>query len=126
LAGVVVFPAVIGAAQAVLFVSPEPQGNAAVRAEFIGERIAAFGISPSEQALGKEFHAHRRAIVFRQLLGEEDGNPVAADQVAHGRSRAGSGHQFVLFARQRLEIVGEQTESADQWQGAGSSCRPQI
>ena len=41
LAGVVVLPAVIGAAQAVVLVAAEPQRDAAVGAELVGQRIVA-------------------------------------------------------------------------------------
>ena len=97
LAGVVVLPAVIGAAQPVLLVTAEPQRDAAVRAEFVGQRQIAPGVAPSQQALRHDFHAHRRAFVFRQFLGMHDGHPIAPQQRAHRRSRPGLGYKFVLF-----------------------------
>src|SRR5689334_6549702 len=45
LAGVVVLPAVIGAAQAAVLVAAEPQRHAAVRAELVGERELAVGVA---------------------------------------------------------------------------------
>ena len=71
LAGVVVFPAVIGAAQPVLLVAAEPQRDAAVRAELVGQRIAALRVAPGQQPLGQQLHPHRRAFVLRQFLGEQ-------------------------------------------------------
>ncbi len=92
----------IGAAQAVLFVAAEPQRRAAMRAEFIGQGIATTGVAPGKQPLGEKLHANGRAVVFRQFLDEEDGNPVAPQQIAHERARAGPRHQFVLFGRQHV------------------------
>ena len=104
LPGVVIFPAVIGAAQPVLFIAAEPQRNAAMRTELIDQRVTAADIAPGKQALGKDLYTDGRTFVFRQFLGKEDGNPIAAQQVAHRRSRANPRKQFALFMRQHSRI----------------------
>ena len=97
LAGVVVLPAVVRAAQPVLLVAAEPQRHAAVRAELIGQRIAALRVAPGEQPLGEELDAHRRAFVLRQLRGQQRGLPVQPEHLAHRRAGAGLGEEVVLF-----------------------------
>ena len=67
LAGMVVFPAVIGAAQPVLLVAAEPERDAAMRAEFVDQAVASLGVAEGEQPLGQELHPHRRAFVLRQV-----------------------------------------------------------
>ncbi len=97
LAGVVVFPAVVGAAQPVLLVAAEPQRHAAVRAEFVGQRIAALRVAPGEQPLGQQLDPHRRALVLRQLRGEQRGLPAQAEHLSHRRAGASLGEEVVLF-----------------------------
>ena len=97
LAGVVVFPAVIRAAQAVLLVAAEPQRHAAVRAELVGQRIAALRVAQGEQPLGQQLDAHRRAFVLRQFLGEQRRAASSAEHLAHRRAGAGLGEKVVLF-----------------------------
>ena len=96
LAGVVVFPAVIGAAQPVVLVAPEPQRHAAMRAELVGQREAALGVAPRQQPLGQELDPHRRAFVLRQFLGVHRRDPVAAEHLAHRRAGAGLRGEGVL------------------------------
>ena len=67
LAGDIVFPAMIGAAQAGLLVAAEPERNAAMRAELVDQAVAPLGVAEREQALGQELDPHRRAFVFRQF-----------------------------------------------------------
>ena len=106
LAGHVVFPAVIGAAQAGLLVAAEPQRHAAVGAEFVDQTIPAVAVAEGEQALGQDLHAHRRAVILRQLLDHQRRQPVGAEHLAHGRAGAGLRQQVVLFfAKHRLTSV---------------------
>ena len=97
LAGVVVFPAVIGAAQPVVLVAAEPQRHAAMRAELVGQREPALRVAPGQQPLGQQLDPHRRAFVLRQLLGMQRRNPIAAEQLAHRRAGTGLGGEGVLF-----------------------------
>jgi len=65
LAGHLVFPAVIGAAQSAFLVAAEPQRHAAMRAELVDQSIAALGVAESNQPLRQQLHPHRRAIIAR-------------------------------------------------------------
>src|SRR6185312_8202005 len=89
LPGVVVFPAVIGAAQAAFLVPPEPERYAAMRAELVHEPEPALAVAKRDQALGEELYPHRRAILLGQFAREQGGNPVAAEQPAAGGVRTG-------------------------------------
>ncbi len=90
LAGHVVFPAVIGAAQAALLVAPEPQRHAAMGAEFVHQADAALRVAERDQALGQQLHAHRRAIRLRQLGRQQRRNPVAPEQMCPSACRGRS------------------------------------
>src|SRR5207302_11446130 len=68
LAGDVVLPAVVGAAQPAFLVAPEPERYAAVRAEFIDQPEPVLRIAKSDQALAEKLHSDRRAIGLRQLF----------------------------------------------------------
>ena len=110
LAGVVVFPAVIGAAQPVVLVPPEPQRHAAMRAELVGQRETALRVAPGQQPLGQKLDPHRRAFVLRQLLGVHRRNPIAAEHLAHRRAGAGLGRECVLL-RPEHEVLLESRAS---------------
>ena len=100
LAGVVVFPAVIGAAQPVVLIAAEPQRDAAMGAELIGQRIAALRVAPGQQPLAEQLHPHRRAFVLGQLLGQQRRLPAQPEHLAHRRAGAGLGEKIVLFFSQ--------------------------
>ena len=100
LAGVVVFPAVIGAAQAAFLVAAEPQRDAAMGAEFVDQAEPALAVAKGQQPLRQQLHPHRRAIVFRQFGGQQRRHPVAAEQPPAGRAGAGLGEEIVLFFSQ--------------------------
>ena len=93
----IVFPAVIGAAQAGLLVAAEPQRHPAMGAKLVDQAIAAFQIAEGDQAFGEKLDPDRRAIVFRQFLGQQRRQPVATEQLAHGGPGAGLGQKLVLF-----------------------------
>ena len=97
LAGHVEFPAVIGAAQAALLVAAEPQRDAAMGAELVDQAVAALAVAERNEPLGQELHPHRRAVVFRQFLGEQRRRPIAAEQLPHRRPRSGLGDEIVLI-----------------------------
>ena len=106
LAGHVVFPAVIGAAQAAFLVAAEPQRHAAVGAELVDQSVAALRVAERQQPFRQKLHPHRRAVVLGQLLGEQRGDPVAAEQPAHGRARSGLRQQIILFFPQHQALLG--------------------
>ena len=106
LARIVEFPAVIGTAQPAFLVAAEPERRAAMRTEFVDQAIVAVGVAEGDEALGQDLHAHRRAIVLRQLLRQQGWQPVAAEQVAHRGSRSGLRHEIVLFPGQHLALLG--------------------
>ena len=97
LAGHVVFPAVIGAAQAGFLVAAEPERHAAVGAELVDQAVPAVAVAEGEQPLGEDLHPHRGAVVLRQLFVEQRRDPVGAEQLAHRRAGAGLRQQIVLF-----------------------------
>ena len=106
LPGDVVFPAVIGAAQAGFLVASEPQRYAAVGTEFVDQAIPAFAVAEGQQPLRQDLHAHRRAVVLRQFLEHQRRQPVGAEHLAHGCAGAGLRQQIVLFfAKHRLKSV---------------------
>jgi hypothetical protein len=96
------FPAVVWASQAALFVAPEPQRCAAMRAEFVDQAIAALAVAKRDQPLRKEFHPHRRAVVFRQFLRQQCRSPVAAEQLTHRGTGTRLGDELVLLFPQHL------------------------
>src|SRR6185437_1694385 len=87
-----------------VFIAREPQRYAAVRAKFIDEPEAPLRVAEGHHALAEAFHAHRRAIRFRQLPREEDGEPIAAKQLSHGGPRPGADQEFVLFGFHRRSL----------------------
>ena len=121
LAGVVVFPAVIGAAQPVVLVAAEPQRHAAMRAELVGQRESALRVAPGQQPLGQKLDPHRRAFVLRQLLGVHRRNPIAAEHLAHRRARAGLRGERVLLRPEHGMLL----ESAPSRHTANPSREPQ-
>ena len=66
-------------------------------AKLVDQAVAALGIAEGDQALGEELDPHRRAIVFRQFLGKQRRQPIAAEQLAHCGPGAGLGQKLVLF-----------------------------
>ncbi len=62
LAGDVVFPAVIGAAQPILLVASEPERHAAMGAELVDHADAPLRVTEGKQPLGQELDPHRRRI----------------------------------------------------------------
>ena len=69
LTGNVVLPSVIWAPQTAFLVPAEPERNPAVRAEFVHEAVASFGIPECDQAFGEKLDPDRRTVVVRQFLG---------------------------------------------------------
>ena len=99
-------PAMIGAANAAIFVSAEEQRHPAVRAFFADQPGATFAVAEAKQFLTHQRNAHRRAIRLRNLLRQHGGNPIAAKQISHRRAGAGSDNQidFLGFGRWHLAL----------------------
>src|ERR1019366_8844628 len=57
-------------------------------------------VANRHQPFGEDLDADRRAVVCRQLFGQEDGGPIAAEHFAHRGSGAGPGDEFVLLRPQ--------------------------
>src|SRR6185503_11176272 len=76
-------PAVIAAADAVRFDAPELERGAAMRAVPLEQAEPAVGLAEQDEILGQQPDRHRR---IRDLLGEPDRPPIAAQQRAHRRA----------------------------------------
>src|SRR3954464_13544803 len=99
LPGHVVLPAVIGAAQPVLLVAPEPERHPAVGTELVDHAHAALGVAKRQQPFGKHLDPHRRTIRLRYFRREQRRNPITPEQVADRRARPALGQGVVLLAR---------------------------
>ena len=106
LAGDVELPAVIGAAQPAFLVAPEPQRDAAMRAELVDQAEPSLAVAERDEPLGQHLDPHRRTVVLGQLLGEQHRHPVAAEQCAHRRARPGLGDEIVLFFSEHARPPG--------------------
>ena len=102
----VVFPAVIGAAQAVRLVAAEPQRDTAMRAELLDHADASAGIAKGQQLFSEQLHSHRRAIRHRQFMVVKGRDPVAAKVVTHQGARPGADKFLVLFVAQHAKLSG--------------------
>ena len=100
LAGDVVLPAVIRAAQAALLVPAEPERDAAVRAELVDQAVTALGVPEREEPLREDLDPHRRTVVLWKLLRQQHGLPVATEELPHRRPRTRLGQQFVDLGAQ--------------------------
>ncbi len=124
LAGHVVFPAVIGAAQAAFLVAAEPQRDAAMGAEFLQQSGAAQRVAKRDEFFRQKLHAHRRAVVLGQFLGQQGGNPVAPEHLAHRRRRPRSCQQFVLLLPQHGGLLPWAGAPVDRCISGRGSARP--
>ena len=88
----------IDAAQAAVLVTPEEQGGAAVRAEFVEQADAALAVAEGDEVLAEQANAGRGAVGLGDFAGEQGGDPVAAQGVSHGGARTDPGDEFVLLA----------------------------
>ena len=104
--GDVVHPTVVHAAQAVVLVSPEEEGGAAVGA-VLGEEPDAARRGPEyDEVLAEQPHAHGVAVGRRELVGGHDGHPILAEQLAHGGVGAHPGQQLVVLRGEHLPPPG--------------------
>jgi hypothetical protein len=73
-------------------------------AELIQDADAAARIAEGDEPLAQDFQAHGRAVRLGDLPGEEGGQPVAAQHLAHGGARPDAGHQLVVFSGQHASL----------------------
>ena len=124
LAGDVVLPAMIRAAQAAFLVAAEPQRHAAMGAELVDQSIAALAVAERQQPLREQLDPDRRRIVLRQLLGHQRRNPVAAEHLAHGRARTGLRQEIVLFFPEHCSPPGhEEPDLGCDWASHAANLR---
>jgi len=67
--------------------------------ELVDHAHAAARVAKRQQALAEHLDAHRRTIRLRDLIRQQGWNPVAPEQLAHGRARPGLREEVVLLAR---------------------------
>ena len=91
-------PAVIDAAEAVIFVAPIEQGGAAVRAAMVEHAEPAARVAEGDQGLAQRGKPHRVAVGLH-LAGQRHRHPVFAHQRAHRRARPDPGQKLVLARR---------------------------
>src|SRR5262249_14851168 len=97
-----VLPAVVSAADAALSHVPEPQRGPAVWAELVDQAVLAVARAERDQTLGQQLDPNGRRVVLRQLLDEERGEPVAAEELARRRARAGAREELVDLLLQHV------------------------
>ena len=74
-------PAVVDAAQPVFFVAAEEQRGAAMGAELVEQPDLAVAVAEGDQVLAQQPNPHGRAVGLRQLLEEQERQPVLAQQI---------------------------------------------
>src|SRR5262249_41906658 len=95
---------VIGAARAGVLAARKPQRHAAVGAKLVDQSVSAVAVTEGKQPFGQHFDAHRRAIVLRQLLDPQRGQPIGAKHATHRLAGAGLREEIVLFLAQHLML----------------------
>ena len=102
-AGDVVLPAVIDAAQPALLVAAEEQRGAAMRAAMIHHADATLAVAEGDQLLAEQHQAGGRAVAF-EFGREQCWQPIVPHQPAHGGARADL-REFRAFGRCRHPIT---------------------
>ena len=97
-------PAVVGAAEAVLLVAPEEEVGVAVGAEAVDEPDLPGAVPEGDEPLAEQLDADGHAVCFGDVLGQQEGYPVAAHQRAHLRSGADAGQPFVVQCAQHDDL----------------------
>src|SRR6476659_5424356 len=72
-------------------------------AEFVDQPIAPLRIAKRQQTLREQLDTHRRTFILRKFLGEERRNPIAPEQGAARRARAGLRQEVILLASQHAQ-----------------------
>src|SRR5262252_4352629 len=83
----IVFPAVIDAANAVLFIAPEKQRRAAMRAAVVHDPDPARAVAECDQPFAKQHQPQRRAVAF-EFRRHHRRDPVLPHHLAHWRTGA--------------------------------------
>src|SRR6478672_6447679 len=66
-------------------------------AELIDQAITAIGVAESQKTFRKQLNADGWTVVFRQLFGQERGEPIVTKHSTHGRSRTGLCEEIVVL-----------------------------
>src|SRR5947207_15772396 len=72
-------------------------------AEFVDQPIAPLRIAKRQQTLREQLDTHRRTFILRKFVGEERRNPIAPEQGAARRARAGLRQEVILLASQHAQ-----------------------
>src|SRR4029077_18111528 len=80
----VVFPAVVDAAQAALFVAAVEKRGSAVRTTLAKQPDAPPAVAKGNQLFAQHPYANRRTVRLGNLLGQKCGNPITPNQITHG------------------------------------------
>src|SRR5690348_12741756 len=91
------FPAMVDAANAALLIATEVKRGAAVRTVSLDDADFVVGVAKGDQILAEQAQANGRAIWIGQLVTQHRGQPEAAKQFAHRRSRPDTTREFVVF-----------------------------
>lgn len=94
------FPAVVGTANAAVFIAAKEQVGTAMRTAGRNQADRSIAGTEGAQVLAKDRNTDRRTVALGQFGAEQDGLPEAAKQIAHRGVRAGAGQQDVVGFRQ--------------------------
>src|SRR5215471_13088923 len=94
----VVFPPMIGTAQAVLLRYPVDHRHSAVRAGIADQSQTPFSVSIQDQGLAQDLH--RLGWVLLHFRDPGDGVPIAPQELSHSRARPDLSQQFIFFLAQ--------------------------
>lgn len=68
-------------------------------AGLLDQTDAAVGIAEGDEILAEQLHTDGRAIGLRDLFGQECGQPVATEDLAHRGIALDAGEQIILLGR---------------------------
>ena len=94
-------PAVIRAPQTTFLVAAEPQRHAPVGAEFLDQPDIPVAVAKRHQFFRQQRHPDGRAVLLRDFVRQQKGNPVPPEQIAHRRTGARFGDQAVSVVCQQ-------------------------
>src|SRR5262249_15894910 len=104
LPGHVIFPAVIGAAQAAFLILAEPERDAAMCAKLVDQADAPFTITKTNQAFAHQLGPYGWAIGFGNFRRQQKRRPIAAEQFAHQGARTDTTQLIVLLTRHHGDV----------------------
>src|SRR5262245_2140276 len=94
----VVFPPMVGTAQAVLLRYPVDHRHSAVRAGIADQPQTAFSVSIQDQGLAQDLNRFGRVLLHFRDAG--DGVPIAPQELSHSRAGPNLSQQFIFFLAQ--------------------------